>query len=126
MADLKVALEDLREESDPVDGISARGGAIPRSWKTASGVMRSRDCGAAAARRVVGLWRISRRTVASSHGHSLTRLTSDVGWTDYPAISLDGKMLAYASDRSGEGNLDIWVQQLPGRRSRQADASHRR
>ena len=43
----------------------------------------------------------------------LTRLTSDVGWTDYPAISLDGKILAYASDRSGEGNLDIWVQQIP-------------
>ena len=43
----------------------------------------------------------------------LTRLTSDVGWTDYPAISLDGKMLAYASDRSGENNLDIWVQQIP-------------
>ena len=43
----------------------------------------------------------------------LTRLTSDVGWTDYPAISLDGKFLAYASDRSGDDNLDIWVQQIP-------------
>lgn len=43
----------------------------------------------------------------------LTRLTSDVGWTDHPAISLDGKILAFASDRSGEGNLDIWVQQIP-------------
>ena len=46
-------------------------------------------------------------------GPFLTRLTSDIGWTDYPAISLDGKMLAYASDRSGEGNLDIWAQQIP-------------
>ena len=42
-----------------------------------------------------------------------TRLTSDVGWTDYPAISPDGQILAYASDRSGEGNLDIWIQQIP-------------
>ena len=58
-------------------------------------------------------WRASRTQPEVGPRPFLTRLTSDVGWTDYPAISLDGKMLAYASDRSGEGNLDIWVQQIP-------------
>jgi Tol biopolymer transport system component len=62
---------------------------------------------------VFGTWRATLRLPPGTSGPFLTRLTSDVGWTDSPALSLDGKMLAYASDRSGDGNLDIWVQQIP-------------
>jgi Tol biopolymer transport system component len=31
-----------------------------------------------------------------------------------PAISADGKLLAYASDHGGDGNLDIWLKQIGG------------
>ena len=43
----------------------------------------------------------------------LTQLTTDTGLTYQPTLSLDGKLLAYVSDRSTEGNLNIYVQQLP-------------
>jgi serine/threonine protein kinase/Tol biopolymer transport system component len=43
----------------------------------------------------------------------LTRITSDEGLTTDPALSPDGKLLAYASDRAGE-TLNIWIQPMAG------------
>lgn len=51
----------------------------------------------------------------STSGAVLRMVTADGGLTGYPAISRDGKMLAFASDRAKEDNLDIWVQQTGGR-----------
>ena len=42
------------------------------------------------------------------------QLTRDSGLTTEPVISQDGKFLVYASDRAGEGNLDIWIQHTSG------------
>jgi len=110
MADLKVALEDLQEESESRRRARHAALAPPRRWRLAL----------AAGLAVVAIgalmlvaWRAARRQAQGAPGPFLTRLTSDVGWTDSPAISPDGKMLAYASDRSGDGNLDIWIQQIP-------------
>jgi Tol biopolymer transport system component len=44
----------------------------------------------------------------------LTRLTADGGLAEYPAISADAKFFAFASDRAGHGNLDLWVQPAAG------------
>lgn len=43
------------------------------------------------------------------HVPTIIRLTTDSGLTAYPALSRDGKLLAYASDRASNGNLDIWI-----------------
>ncbi|MGH9371589.1 MAG: protein kinase domain-containing protein, partial [Vicinamibacterales bacterium] len=110
MADLKVALEDLREESQAGHLLVAPAGVPVRRWKRDAIVAGASVVAIAVA---VGIWQSQRTPPPVVPRPSLTRLTSDLGWTDYPAISLDGKVLAYASDRSGEGNLDIWVQHIP-------------
>ncbi len=111
MADLRVALEELKEESDSQSPVGRAASTPARRW---TGVLIVGPTAVAIGILLFGIWWFTTRTAPPPDPQpSLTRLTSDVGWTDYPAISLDGKILAYASDRSGDGNLDIWVQQIP-------------
>jgi serine/threonine protein kinase/Tol biopolymer transport system component len=79
-------------------------------------VRRRRWWFAAAATTAVGITVIvivSRRAEPRLQAVELTRVTSDPGLTAYPALSRDGKLLAYASDRAG-GIMNIWVQQVTG------------
>ena len=62
----------------------------------------------------VAVWKFSFRTSETVFPRKLTRLTSDSGLTMDGVISPDGTLVAYASDRSGEENLDIWVKQVAG------------
>jgi serine/threonine protein kinase len=45
---------------------------------------------------------------------SLTRLTSDSGLSGFPALSPDGKLVAYSSDRSLDGEQDLYIKQVAG------------
>jgi len=55
-----------------------------------------------------------RNTPSSPVKYTVTRLTYDNGLTTDPAISPDGRLVAFASDRSGDDHLDIYVQQTAG------------
>ena len=62
----------------------------------------------------VGWWfgRGSEPMTQAPPQYRLRQITRDTSFTGDPALSPNGQLLAYSSDRGGDGNLDIWVQQL--------------
>lgn len=58
----------------------------------------------------VGWW-VHRSRTAPSTLH-LVRLTTDAGLSGFPALSADGKLVAYSSDQ--DGNRDLYVKQVAG------------
>jgi eukaryotic-like serine/threonine-protein kinase len=58
----------------------------------------------------VGWW-VHRSRTASSTLH-LVRLTTDAGLSGFPALSADGKLVAYSSNQ--DGNQDLYVKQVAG------------
>ncbi|HLK22261.1 MAG TPA: protein kinase, partial [Bryobacteraceae bacterium] len=125
MSEVKVALEDLRTETT-VTGF--RSGTIPTqatgtTSTAAAGVPphRFRMWGIAIflglALTTLGALMLLRPWRASSASNAvpeINRITTESGLSVTPAISPDGKLLAYASDRSGDGNFDIWLRQIGG------------
>jgi Tol biopolymer transport system component/predicted Ser/Thr protein kinase len=114
MSEVRIALEDLRNES--ISGQASPGAAgrakRMRRWSR-PGVLAS---GAALVVILAGVAWWLRGRIATPDP-ALTPLTSDAGLSTDPAISRDGKFLAYASDRAGKGDLDIWVRQVGGERT---------
>lgn len=45
---------------------------------------------------------------------TMSRITADPGLSFQPALSTNGTLIAYSSDRDGDGQLDIWVQHIGG------------
>jgi Tol biopolymer transport system component len=115
MLEVKIALEDLRDGWR--EGVSSVRYTRPiaarkRRWAAAALIGLALACAAA------GLWALLHRRTADSGSGSgpleITRLTTEGGLNIDPAISADGKLLAYASDHGGSGDLDIWVRQIGG------------
>jgi len=108
MVDVKLALEDLKEESESGKLFVAEPQRSRRlvPWAVIGLVVVI----LAAASAALLLTRRPKPPAAAV----LTQLTRDTGLTTDPVLSPDGKLLAYASDRNGNGNLDIWVRQVGG------------
>jgi eukaryotic-like serine/threonine-protein kinase len=66
--------------------------------------------GAAALIGTAAMWVASHQPPTSEAPYAQIRVTMDAGLTSFPAISPDGQLIAYASDREGNGDLDLWVQ----------------
>jgi len=112
MSDLKVALLDLKEESESgkLTAVSpAPVQARRRKWPlfALAAVAVLIAAGAAA-------WLLLRPREASLTVEP-ERVTFESGGAFLPAISPDGKLIAYSSDR--DGNFDLFVRQLSGQQT---------
>ncbi|HTS60624.1 MAG TPA: protein kinase [Candidatus Acidoferrales bacterium] len=110
MADVKLALEELRDESE--SGKLAREtardpAARKRAWFwAAAGACLAITAGALA-------WSYASRRGALVAGPELVRLSPDDEHAyGFPDLSPDGKFAVYTSDRSG--NRELWLQQVAG------------
>ena len=106
---MAAALEEVRQ-SDTLTTLLAAQGRVSR-WRSRKLWAPAGVIGAALLMAAVW-WTQSRATRVRGTPH-LTRITYDDGFTTDPAVSPDGKFLAYASDRGGEV-LDIWIQPISG------------
>jgi serine/threonine protein kinase/Tol biopolymer transport system component len=108
--DLKLDLQQVQEEpasGDSEDTRERQAGPSLRRWRwlaaTAALIVASFT---------LGLWLRVRQ--ASPPPWRLTRLTNDAGLSDFPALSPDGKLVAYASDRGLDVEPDLYVKQVAG------------
>jgi Tol biopolymer transport system component/predicted Ser/Thr protein kinase len=111
IADVKIALEEFKQDLDsgqlsrdrmsvPVPArrpwLPVAAAAVVAAGLTAGGAWQLRPIPAAPE-----LWRVR-------------RLTADPGASMSPAVSRDGRLVAYASDRAAPDSMDLWVQQIDG------------
>ena len=106
MMDVKVTLEELQEESESGRSALPARPKAPRVRPVAIGAVVALVAATAGV-----TWWLTRPS-GSVRAPALTQLTFDSGLSTDPALSPDGKLMAFASDRSGDGNLDIWMQQI--------------
>ena len=109
LSDLAAVLQDLKEDSD--SGRRVVGEATgPRPRRSRRWIL-----AATAAAGIVVIAAgvvLLRRAPPAPEPLDMRRLTYDGGFAWTPALSPDGKLFAYASDRAGDGQLDIWIRHI--------------
>jgi Tol biopolymer transport system component/tRNA A-37 threonylcarbamoyl transferase component Bud32 len=114
MADVRAVVEDLKQDVQSGQLRAAILGeaapATPRSFHSRWFLGIAGAIVVAAA----GLVMLQPRETRTAASYVFRRLTSDAASNVAPAISPDGKLVAYSSDRAQSGTTDIWVQQVAG------------
>jgi Tol biopolymer transport system component len=111
IADVRHALDDVSDDEAPrAETSPSRAGW----WRLAAGAVAV--AGVAAFATALVMSGRARQTApgAASPGSRFIRVTSDAAYSTEPALSRDGTMVVYASDRDGEGQLDLWLQRTAG------------
>ncbi|MBN2266353.1 MAG: protein kinase [Candidatus Aminicenantes bacterium] len=109
MSDLKVALQDLKEDSES-GKLQATASATRRKRSVVLPIAATALLVAAAAL----VYKFVVLTPAGSVEYEITPLTFDIGFSGLPTLAPGGDLMAYASDKGERGDLDIWVQQASG------------
>jgi Tol biopolymer transport system component len=109
MADLKVVLQDLKDDSE--SGKLRRPEAAAKRRRVP--ILVRIGLPAALVTAAALLWVLRPRDRGPVE-YEITRMTFDSGVTWSPCFSPDGKMFAYSSNRGGQGRSDIWLQQVAG------------
>ena len=114
MADVRVALLELKEDSESgrLDGSlpPAPRRKAPR-WRRWAAV--AAGVGALASVGLLAVWLNKRSKPAPPY--SIVPLTTYPGWELYPSFSPDGKQVAFAWEGENLDNYDIYIQQVDGR-----------
>jgi Tol biopolymer transport system component len=111
IAGVKRVLDDLRHSRDATAALRSIA-RRPAAWR---GAAIAGTVAVASALMLAGGWYLwTSRTRELPPLKILKRISADAGLTAYPALSPDGRLLAYASDRGVEGVMNIWVRQVAG------------
>ncbi len=108
ISDLGRVLEDLKEDTE--SGRRVVTGPVPRRRGVPFGLVIGGAVVLVAA--VVAAFLLLQRERSASQPLELRRLTYDAGASMAPAISPDGNLIAFSSDRGGDGGSDIWVRHI--------------
>ncbi|MBK9170520.1 MAG: serine/threonine-protein kinase [Bryobacterales bacterium] len=109
MRDVRNALEELKEDSESGKLLSA---PITSPESRTRGRLRWIPVVAGLLLAAGAAWLWSSRPRPAAPALDMRPLTSGAGLTTSPAISPDGRFVAYASDRATGNDLDIWIQPL--------------
>ncbi len=111
MPDVRLALEEMKEESDsgrlagsPVH-VAPRRARGPAVWVSAAALL---------VLAAAGGWFLLREATRPRPGLKAVPLTTMPGTEQYPSLSPDGNLVAYSWDGPNLDNTDIYVQQIGG------------